>query len=531
VQVFSRQTFAILTVIFCLSIVWAVWEISRYAEETVVSQALSNSVVSAKILREAQAVYNSEAVSRIQETAGIKITDNYLQHQGAIPIPATYLLELTDRIYKQNLSASVRLYSDYPFPRRKQSGGVKDAFEKEALQALRSRPQQPYWKLDRDTLRYTEAIIMKPNCVKCHNTSLDSPKKDWKVGDVRGALEISQALGGFKAQSQKALAGTLSMLGGISVLGVSGLVLTMRQLQGYSRTLEHQVRARTADLAAANEQITKLNEKLQADNLRMGAELEVARQLQGMVLPKTAEIKAIADLDIESYMKSADEVGGDYYDILYTDGVVTLGIGDVTGHGLESGILMLMTQTAVRTLNEVRQIDPVRFLDILNRTLYKNIQRMGTDKNLSLAILNYVDGLVSISGQHEEIIIVRSNGTIERIDTIDLGLPIGLDSEIADFIDRVLVKLAPGDGLVLYTDGIPEAENLAGEYYGLERLCHLVSQNWHSSSSVICQNVVQDLNKFIGKQIVFDDITLLVMKLKNESVSSKLSDSIVQISS
>ena len=70
--------------------------------------------------------------------------------------------------------------------------------------------------------------------------------------------------------------------------------------------------------------------------------------------------------DIAAYMKAADEVGGDYYDVLNTDGVVTLGIGDVTGHGLESGILMLMAQTAIRTLKEIRETDPVRFLDALN---------------------------------------------------------------------------------------------------------------------------------------------------------------------
>ncbi|MEH2273327.1 MAG: SpoIIE family protein phosphatase [Nostoc sp.] len=106
----------------------------------------------------------------------------------------------------------------------------------------------------------------------------------------------------------------------------------------------------------------------------MGAELEVTKRLQQMILPQPEELE-IEGLDIAGYMEPADEVGGDYYDVLHTDGVTTLGIGDVTGHGLESGILMVMTQTAVRTLKEIREYDSVKFLDALNRTIYKNVQR------------------------------------------------------------------------------------------------------------------------------------------------------------
>ena len=118
---------------------------------------------------------------------------------------------------------------------------------------------------------------------------------------------------------------------------------------------------------------------------------------------------------------------------------------------------MVMTQTAVRTLKEVQELDPVRFLDILNRTIYKNIQRMNSDKNLTLALLNYADCKVSISGQHEETLVVRKGGKIERIDMIDLGFPIGLEEDISDWIGHVLVDLDPGDGVVLYTDGIPRS--------------------------------------------------------------------------
>lgn len=245
---------------------------------------------------------------------------------------------------------------------------------------------------------------------------------------------------------------------------------------------------------------------------RMGAELNVAQRLQQMVLPKEEEFDDIEGLDIAGFMEPADEVGGDYYDVLHTDGVVTIGIGDVTGHGLESGILMLMTQTAVRTLQEIKEQDPVKFLDTLNRTIFQNVQRMDSEKNLTLAILNYSAGKVSISGQHEETIIVRAGGQIERIDTMDLGLPIGMDDDIGDFIDHVIVELQPDDGVVLYTDGIPEAFNLEKKQYGMERLCEVISANWQYTAQEIKDAIIGDVRNFIGEQKVFDDITLVVLK-------------------
>jgi sigma-B regulation protein RsbU (phosphoserine phosphatase) len=246
----------------------------------------------------------------------------------------------------------------------------------------------------------------------------------------------------------------------------------------------------------------------------MRKELEMLRQMQRMILPTPEELATIEALEIAGYMEPADEVGGDYYDILYTDNLVTIAIGDVTGHGLESGILMVMTQTAIRTLKEIQELDPVKFLDVLNRTIYKNVQRMNSEKNLTLVVLTYSEGKVSISGQHEETIIVRNGGQTERINTMNLGFPIGLEEEIIDFIDHTTIELNTGDGIVLYTDGIPEAYSMDKKQYGIEKLCEVISENWHRSAEEIKQAIIDDLKQHIGKQKVFDDITLVVIKQK-----------------
>ncbi|HIK12160.1 MAG TPA: AAA family ATPase [Oscillatoriaceae cyanobacterium M33_DOE_052] len=280
------------------------------------------------------------------------------------------------------------------------------------------------------------------------------------------------------------------------------------------RTLEDKVQERTAQLAQANQEISILNERLKAENIRMSAELDVAKQLQQMVLPKPEELEAIEGLEIAGFMEPADEVGGDYYDVLQQDGRVKISIGDVTGHGLESGVLMIMAQTAVRTLQQINETDAVKFLAVLNQTLYQNLQRMNSAKNMTLAILDYVNGVLQLSGQHEEIIVVRTDGELERLDTIDLGFPIGLDAEIGDFIAQRQLQLNSGDVVVLYTDGITEAFDVNHEQYGLERLCEVVQEYRYHSAFEIRQLVIDDVRRHIGSQKVFDDITLVVLKQK-----------------
>lgn len=254
--------------------------------------------------------------------------------------------------------------------------------------------------------------------------------------------------------------------------------------------------------------------RLISENIRMSAELNVTRKLQQMILPKKSELEAIEGLEIAGFMEPADEVGGDYYDVLQHKGIVKIGIGDVTGHGLEAGMLMLMAQTAVRTLLESEQADAVKFLDILNRTLYANIQRMNFDKTMTLTLLDYADGVLRLSGQHEEIIVLRSGGKVELIDTMDLGFPIGLEWQIFDLINSQNIQLNPGDVVVLYTDGITEAENINRELYGLERLTEVVRNNYQQSAVAIKKAVIEDVRQHIGSQKVFDDITLVVLKQK-----------------
>jgi len=259
----------------------------------------------------------------------------------------------------------------------------------------------------------------------------------------------------------------------------------------------------------------ELQRQLQQENLRMRAELEVSRRLQQMLLPTEKELEQIDSLDIAGFMEPADEVGGDYYDVLQYSGGILFGIGDVTGHGLESGALAIMVQSSIRTLlASYQELDSVKFLNALNQMVYHNVIRMNAEKSMTLALLSYQQGQLVLTGQHEEMIIVRSGGEVKQIDTIDLGFPIGLEEDITELVNQVTVPLNTGDVVVLYTDGITEAENLDKQMYGLERLCQVIKQNGQHTANKIKKAVIADVRQFIGQQKIYDDITLLVIKPK-----------------
>jgi len=191
-----------------------------------------------------------------------------------------------------------------------------------------------------------------------------------------------------------------------------------------------------------------------------------------------------------------------------------------------------MTQSAVRTMVTGDEDSAVKVLDILNRTIFHNIQRMGSDKNLTLALLDYrpgppvgesdtsVTSHMRISGQHESIIVARHGGRIELIDTMDLGLPLGLVDEIGGFVAEVTVLLRPGDTVILYTDGITEAADDHHRLYGLDRLCAVIASHWQETAEAIKDAIIADVKVHIGAQPLYDDLTLIVFKQVETAVEA-----------
>ncbi len=287
----------------------------------------------------------------------------------------------------------------------------------------------------------------------------------------------------------------------------------------FSGTVISVVTLITAGIYLALLRQKRQHEQLRLENLRMTAELDVARRLQELALPSARELQAVPELLISGSIRPADEVGGDYYDVLQYHDACHIGIGDVTGHGLESGLIMLMAQTAVRTLAAHGETDPARFLNTINRTIYDNVQRMRIERNLTLCLLEYRQGAFTLFGQHEEVLVIRRNAEIERVSTQNLGFPVGMLKDIGALVNTATISLQPGDGIVLYTDGVIEAESATHKLYGLDRLCAVIQANWEHPPDTIRQAVLDDVMRHIGTYIVYDDITVVVIKQK-ETVSA-----------
>ncbi|WP_242601294.1 PP2C family protein-serine/threonine phosphatase [Rhodospirillum rubrum] len=272
-----------------------------------------------------------------------------------------------------------------------------------------------------------------------------------------------------------------------------------------------------AQLDEAHREISALNTRLNSENLRLGAELDVSRRIQQMLLPRDEELSEITALDIAAFMESADEVGGDYYDIMKHEGGVRIGIGDVTGHGLESGVVMLLTQSAVRTLTTDGRGDRASLVDVLNRSLAGNMRRMGSGKNLTFALIDYQPrpeggGAMRVIGQHESLIVIRTDGRVEELDTLMLGMPLGLVDDMRTYLDEAALSLEPGDMVVLYTDGITEAADTGDRLYGMDRLKATCLAHRTETSGAIKDAVIADVRAHIGERAVLDDLTLIVIK-------------------
>ena len=177
----------------------AVWmDLTNLAEANLNRQASDlNSVISS-----VRSYYATNVVGRILAAPGVatKVVHNYEDIPGAIPIPATLSLELGRVISERQHNITYRFVSDYPFTNR--AAHPLDQFETDSLHQLRENPNQVLTlnssSLFVDRVRLVAPVVMAAACVACHNSHPESPKRDWKVGDIRGFQEvtITQPIGG-----------------------------------------------------------------------------------------------------------------------------------------------------------------------------------------------------------------------------------------------------------------------------------------------------------------------------------------------
>jgi sigma-B regulation protein RsbU (phosphoserine phosphatase) len=217
-------------------------------------------------------------------------------------------------------------------------------------------------------------------------------------------------------------------------------------------------------------------------------------------------------------MIPATEVGGDYYDVLPVEGGCWLAIGDVAGHGLTAGLVMLMIQSVVSGLaRQNPEASPGDMLSVLNAVLFDNIRRrLHQREHATLSLLRYdTSGRIVFAGAHEEIVIYRANE--ERCEFIETPGPwVGAMPNVQRFAVNTPGQLYKDDVMLLYTDGVTEAMNEQGQQYGMERMCTALQEVRDASVEQIRDHVIESVMKWTSTQM--DDVTLVVARHLGDDV-------------
>jgi hypothetical protein len=210
--------------------------LSSLSEQFVQQTALESARLETKMLDEAWRFY-SEEIEDVARTGKINITEHYKSEHPALPLPASFAIDLAERISRRSPGTEFRVYSRYPWPGRK-DGGPQDDYDIAALKYLEEHarptddPPQAYERFvlegGRRKLLYYSARHMEQSCLGCHNDSKSqSPRKDWQVGDVVGVLKIVRALDSEIESTQHGLRGAFVLMGTIAslVVAVSAAVM------------------------------------------------------------------------------------------------------------------------------------------------------------------------------------------------------------------------------------------------------------------------------------------------------------------
>jgi len=296
-----------------------------------------------------------------------------------------------------------------------------------------------------------------------------------------------------------------SRLVGLLVLG------TRLSEEPYSSDDKHLLTSVASQAGAALESIRlgeKIAERIEAER-RITQEMEYAKQVQARLFPQ--KLPSMKNLQYAGGCIQARQVGGDYYDFLeLRPGRLALVLADIAGKGISGALLMANLQANLRSQYAVALDDLARLLKSVNQLFYAN---SSDSSYATLFFADYDDSsrrLRYVNCGHLPPLLLRADGQLERLTatTTVLGLFEKWECWVAE------VQLAAGDILILYTDGVTEAENAEGEQFGESRLIETVLAQRHLPVPSLLETIVATVQKFSdGEQA--DDITLVLARCRS----------------
>jgi sigma-B regulation protein RsbU (phosphoserine phosphatase) len=252
-----------------------------------------------------------------------------------------------------------------------------------------------------------------------------------------------------------------------------------------------------------------------ADRVVMKRDLQIAREIQTWLLPGAPP--QIPGVSLAYITRPANTVAGDYYDVFprpgktNEDSRVVFAVADVAGKSIPAAMLMATFQASLKTLSTAQVALP-ELVANMNKYACSNSQG---GLRFTTAFLAEYDAarrvFTYINAGHNNPILRRSNGTIERLDVG--GLPLGIMAEAK--YESASVALAPGDWLVIFTDGVVEAANAKNEEFDEPRLLRTLDAGASSTPKELLDRLMADLDLFVGTTPQHDDVTCLLIKAES----------------
>ena len=280
-------------------------------------------------------------------------------------------------------------------------------------------------------------------------------------------------------------------------------VLEQRRLflahRSYQENLELKVREQTEQI-----RVTLL------EQARAAKELEIAKEIQSALIPQF--IPGTDHISFATLYRPAGALGGDYFDVfLREDGILDVVIADVAGHNVGSALIVAELRGAFQGQHPASRLGCGDMLALINESLHDDLTRAGLF--VSMFYLRLDERRMRLDyacAGHNPVLHIRADGSTEELD--GEGMIIGVVPRV-EFEEKSLA-LAVGDRLILYTDGIIEAENRSGELFGLQRLADSFRRSLRKDSSAALRQALRAMETFCADVPLNDDLALVVLTVR-----------------